>query len=129
MGGILGSCTGFSIITTLEFIYWFSARILIDNCTKNKKISPDDATEKEPKEECQQCTDLECKVKTLESELGKQKDANKQQMEANKQQIEETKQQMAETKQEMAATKQEMEQKIAQLEILLKSNARLKNNA
>ena len=123
MGGILGSCTGFSIITTLEFIYWFSARILIDNCTKNKKISPDDATEKEPKEECQQCTDLECKVKTLESELGKQKDANKQQMEANKQQIEETKQQMAETKQEMAATKQEMEQKIAQLEILLKSNA------
>ena len=106
MGGILGSCTGFSIITTLEFIYWFSARILIDNCTKNKKISPDDATEKEPKEECQQCTDLECKVKTLESELGKQKEANKQQI--------------AETKEEMEATKQQMELRMAQLENLLK---------
>ena len=106
MGGILGSCTGFSIITTLEFIYWFSARILIDNCTKNKKISPDDATEKEPKEECQQCTELECKVKTLESELGKQKEANRQQI--------------AETKEEMEATKQRMELRMAQLENLLK---------
>ena len=89
-----------------EMPYWFSARILIDNCTKNKKISPDDATEKEPKEECQQCTDLECKVKTLESELGKQKEANKQQI--------------AETKEEMEATKQQMELRMAQLENLLK---------
>ena len=106
MGGILGSCTGFSIITTLEFIYWFSARILIDNCTKKKKIFPVDATEKEPKEECHQCTELECKVKTLESELGKQKEANRQQI--------------AETKEEMEATKQRMELRMAQIENLLK---------
>ena len=128
MGGILGLCTGFSIITAIEFFYWFSARIIIDHCTKNKKISPelpkdDDASEEEQKGDCQQCTKLECEVKELKSELGKQKEESKQQIEATKQQMEATKQEMAATKQEMEATKQEMEQKIAQLEILLKSNA------
>ena len=146
MGGILGLCTGFSIITAIEFFYWFSARIIIDHCTKKNKISTelpkdDDASEEEQKGDCQQCTKLECEVKKLKSELGKQKEENKQQMEANKQQIEENKQQMEATKQEMEATKQEMEantkqqmevikqqmeQKIAQLEILLKSNAQSK---
>ena len=125
MGGILGVCTGFSIITAVEFFYWFSARIIIDHCTKNKKISPelpkdDDASEEEQKGDCQQCTKLECEVKELKSELGKQKEENKQQMEATKQEMAATKQEMEATKQEM---EQKMEQKIAQLEILLKSNA------
>ena len=117
MGGILGLCTGFSIITAIEFFYWFSARMIIDHCTKNKKISPelpkdDDASEEEQKGDCQQCTKLECEVKELKSELGKQKEESKQQIEATKQQIEVTKQKM----------EQKMEQKIAQLENLLKSN-------
>ena len=96
MGGILGLCTGFSIITAIEFFYWFSARIIIDHCTKNKKISPelpkdDDASEEDQKGDCQKCTKLECEVKELKSELQKME--------------------------------QKMEQKIAQLENLLKSNA------
>ena len=121
MGGILGLCTGFSIITAIEFFYWFSARIIIDHCTKNKKISPelpkdDDASEEEQKGDCQQCTKLECEVKKLKSELGKQKEESKQQMEATKQEME------ANTMQQIEVIKQQMEQKIAQLEILLKSN-------
>ena len=102
MGGILGLCTGFSIITAVELFYWFSARIICDHCTKNKKISPElpkeeDASQEVSKGECQQCTSkLECEVKKLKSELRKQmEDNNKQQMEAIKQQImEELKQQM-----------------------------------
>ena len=125
MGGILGLCTGFSIITAIEFFYWFSARIIIDHCTKNKKISPelpkdDDASEEEQKGDCQQCTKLECEVKELKSELGKQKEESKQQMEATKQEME------ANTMQQIEVIKQQMEQKIAQLEILLKSNAQSK---
>ena len=86
MGGILGLCTGFSIITAIEFFYWFSARIIIDHCTKNKKISPelpkdDDASEEEQKGDCQQCTKLECEVKKLKSEHEKQIETIKQQME------------------------------------------------
>ena len=142
MGGILGLCTGFSIITAIEFFYWFSARIIIDHCTKNKKISPelpkdDDASEEEQKGDCQQCTKLEYKVKELKSELGKQKDENKQQMEANKQEIEAKSKQMEATKQQIEAMKRQMEvnkqqmeqkleQRIAQLENLLKSNAQSK---
>ena len=141
MGGILGLCTGFSIITAIEFFYWFSARMIIDHCTKNKKISPelpkgDDASEEVQKGDCQQCTKLECEVKELKSELGKQKEESKQQIEATKQQMEATKQEMeANTMQQIEVIKQQMEQKmeqkieqkmeqkIAQLEYLLKSNA------
>ena len=135
MGGILGVCTGFSIITAIEFFYWFSARIIIDHCTKNKKISPelpkdDDASEEEQKGDCQQCTKLEYEVKELKSELGKQKDENKQQMEAKSKQMEATKQQIEAMKRQMEVNKQQMEQKleqrIAQLENLLKSNAQSK---
>ena len=109
MGGILGLCTGFSIITAVEFFYWFSARIICDHRTKIKKISPElpkeeDASQEVSKGECQQCTSkLECEVKKLKSELGKQMEATKQQMEDNnKQQMEAIKQQiMEELKQQM----------------------------
>ena len=80
MGGILGLCTGFSIITGVEFFYWFTARIMVDHCTRHKKISPKSSKEgeEEPKEDCQQCGKLECKMKLLEKELRKQKEASRQ---------------------------------------------------
>ena len=105
MGGILGLCTGFSIITGVEFFYWFTARIMVDYCTRNKKISSKSPKEgeEEPKEDCQQCAKLECKMKLLEKELRKQK-------EASRQIIEDTKQQMdAKNKQEIEAVEQKMQ--------------------
>ena len=90
MGGILGLCTGFSIITGVEFFYWFTARIMVDHCTRHKKISPKSPKdgEEEPKEDCQQCAKLECKMKLLEKELRKQKEANRKEMETIKKQME-----------------------------------------
>ena len=147
MGGILGLCTGFSIITAVEVLYWFSVRIFCDHRTMKKDKSAelpkeeDDASEDKSKEECQQCTKLECEVKKLKSANKEHTEANKQQIEAMKQQMEAMKEQMEATKQQMEATKQEleantkqqmevikqqMEQKIAQLEILLKSNTQSK---
>ena len=108
MGGILGLCTGFSIITGVEFLYWFTARIMVDHCTRHKKISPKSSKEgeEEPKEDCQLCTELECEMKLLKKELQKQK-------EASRQIIADTKQQMdAKSKQEIEAIEQKMEAQI-----------------
>ena len=108
MGGILGLCTGFSIITGVEFFYWFTARIMVDHCTRHKKISPKSPKEREeePKEDCQLCTELECEMKSLKKELRKQK-------EATRQIIADTKQQMdAKSKQEIEAIEQQMEAKM-----------------
>ena len=71
MGGILGLCTGFSIITGVEFFYWFTARIMVDHCTRNKRISPKSPKEgeEEPKEDCEQCAKLECKMKLFVLQL------------------------------------------------------------
>ena len=105
MGGILGLCTGFSIITGVEFFYWFTARIMVDHCTRHKKISPKSPKEgeEEPKEDCQQCAKLECKMKLLEEELRKQKEATRQIIADTKQQME------AKSKQEIEAIEQKME--------------------
>ena len=99
MGGILGLCTGFSIITGVEFFYWFTARIMVDHCTRHKKISPKSSKEgeEEPKEDCQQCTELECEIKLLKKELRKQKEATRQIIADTKQQME------AKSKQEIEA--------------------------
>ena len=139
MGGILGLCTGFSIITGVEFFYWFTARIMVDHCTRHKKISPKSPKEgeEEPKEDCQLCTELECQMKSLKKELQKQKEATrqiiadtKQQMEAkSKQEIEAIEQRMEVTKHQMeaqmqAVKKQMEEQQLEtqkQIEKLLKS--------
>ena len=104
MGGILGLCTGFSIITGVEFFYWFTARIMVDHCTRHKKISPKSPKEgeEEPKEDCQLCTELECEVKSLKKELRKQK-------EATRQIIADSKQMEAKSKQEIEAIEQKME--------------------
>ena len=105
MGGILGLCTGFSIITGVEFFYWFTARIMVDHCTRHKKISPKSPKEgeEEPKEDCQLCTELECEVKSLEKELQKQKEATRQIIADTKQQME------AKSKQEIKAIEQQMQ--------------------
>ena len=131
MGGILGLCTGFSIITGVEFFYWFTARIMVDHCTRHKKISPKSPKEgeEEPKEDCQPCTELECEVKLLKKELQKQKEATRQiiadskQMEAkSKQEIKAIEQQM---QAQMQAVKKQMEEQQLetqkQIEKLLKS--------
>ena len=104
MGGILGLCTGFSIITGVEFFYWFTARIMVDHCTRHKKISPKSPKEgeEEPKEDCQLCTELECEVKSLKKELQKQK-------EATRQIIADSKQMEAKSKQEIKAIEQQMQ--------------------
>ena len=125
MGGILGLCTGFSIITGVEFFYWFTARIMVDHCTRHKKISPKSPKEgeEESKKDCQMCTELECEMKSLKKELRKQKEATRQIIADTKLQMEAKSQQEIEAiEQQMEVTKQQMEQKIAQLENLLKSN-------
>ena len=108
MGGILGLCTGFSIITGVEFFYWFTARIMVDHCTRHKKISPKSSKEgeEEPKEDCQLCTELECEVKLLKKELQKQKEATRQIIADTKQQME------AKSKQEIKAIEQQMQAQI-----------------
>ena len=112
MGGILGLCTGFSIITGVEFFYWFTARIMVDHCTRHKKISPKSPKEgeEEPKEDCQLCTELECEVKSLKKELRKQKEATKQLIADN-----------SDTKQQMEVIKQQQLETQKQFEKLLKS--------
>ena len=128
MGGILGLCTGFSIITGVEFFYWFTARIMVDHCTRHKKISPKSSKEgeEEPKEDCQQCTELECEVKLLKKELRKQKEATRQIIADTKQQMEaKSKQEIEAIEQQMEAIKKQMEQQQLetqkQFEKLLKS--------
>ena len=138
MGGILGLCTGFSIITAVEFFYWFTVRIVGDHYRKKNKISPeslenkDSSEDKEQIGECHQCTKLESNIKEVKCQM----EATKQELETTKQEMEQTKdelkqqketskQQMEETKQEMEAAKKEMEsvkQQMAQFENLLKSN-------
>ena len=117
MGGILGLCTGFSIITGVEFFYWFTARIMVDHCTRHKKISPKSSKEgeEEPKEDCQQCTELECEVKLLKKELQKQKEASRQIIADTKQQMEA---QMHTIKKQMEVQQLETQK---QIEKLLKS--------
>ena len=127
MGGILGLCTGFSIITGVEFFYWFTARIMVDHCTRHKKISPKSSKEgeEEPKEDCQQCTELECEMKLLKKELQKQKEATrqiiadtKQQMEAkSKQEIKAIEQQMEVTKNQMQAQMQAVKKQMEQQQL------------
>ena len=46
MGGVLGLSTGFSLITVIELIYWFTVRILHDHCRKNK-INPQSSNSEE----------------------------------------------------------------------------------
>ena len=105
MGGILGLCTGFSIITAVEFFYWFTVRIVGDHYRKKNKISPESLEDKDSSEDeeqtgkCHQCTKLESKIKEV-----------KCQMEATKQELKTTKQQMEATKQEMKLTKEELKQ-------------------
>ena len=128
MGGILGLCTGFSIITGVEFFYWFTARIMVDHCTRHKKISPKSPKEgeEEPKEDCQLCTELECEVKSLKKELRKQKEATRQIIADTKQQMEaKSKQEIEAIEQQMQAVKKQMEEQQLetqkQFEKLLKS--------
>ena len=123
MGGILGLCTGFSIITGVEFFYWFTARIMVDHCTRHKKISPKSPKEgeEEPKEDCQLCTELECEMKSLKKELRKQKEATRQIIADTKQQMEATKEQMQATEQQMEVIKQQQLETQKQFEKLLKS--------
>ena len=115
MGGILGLCTGFSIITGVEFFYWFTARIMVDHCTRHKKISPKSPkeSEEEPKEDCQLCTEL------LKKELRKQKEATRQMEAKSKQEIEAIEQKME--AQIQAVKKQLVLETQKQFEKLLKS--------
>ena len=46
LGGVLGLCTGFSLITAVELIYWFTVRILHDYCRRNK-INPQQTNDEE----------------------------------------------------------------------------------
>ena len=75
MGGVLGLCTGFSLITAVELIYWFTVRILHDYCRRNK-IHPQSANDEESpksaddyesnqKNECN-CKKLQLKTDELE---------------------------------------------------------------
>ena len=128
MGGILGLCTGFSIITGVEFFYWFTARIMVDHCTRHKKISPKSPKEgeEESKKDCQMCTELEREMKSLKKELRKQKEATRQIIADTKQQMEaKSKQEIEAIEQQMQAVKKQMEEQQLetqkQFEKLLKS--------
>ena len=46
MGGVLGLCTGFSLLTAIELIYWFTVR-LVNDYFDRKKISSQSIYEKE----------------------------------------------------------------------------------
>ena len=36
-GGIIGLCMGFSLLSGVEFIYWFTLRLFMDHCRKKNK--------------------------------------------------------------------------------------------
>ena len=79
-------CTGFSIITAVEFFYWFTVRIVGDHYRKKNKISPeslnkDSSEDKEQIGECHQCTKLESNIKEVKCEM----EATKQELETTKQ--------------------------------------------
>ncbi len=38
-GGIVGLCMGFSLLSGVEFLYWFSIRIFFDKLASDKKKS------------------------------------------------------------------------------------------
>ena len=123
MGGILGLCTGFSIITAVEFFYWFTVRIAGDHYNKKNKISPESSEDKnssqeEQRRECHKCTKLEMEINDVKQKLEKQKEISKQEMEVTKQHLEKQKESSKQQKEEIESLKQQM----ARLENLLKSN-------
>ena len=77
LGGVLGLCTGFSLITAVELIYWFTVRILHDYCRRNK-INPQSSNDEESqksgdgknepneKNECD-CKNLQSKTDVLDA--------------------------------------------------------------
>ena len=42
MGGILGLCTGFSLVTGVEIFYWFTIRLVSDHLKKKKVEASED---------------------------------------------------------------------------------------
>ena len=73
LGGVLGLCTGFSLITAVELIYWFTVRILHDYCRRNK-INPQRTNDEESQQsadnnESNQKNDCDCE--TLKTQMAK----------------------------------------------------------
>ena len=88
MGGILGISSGFSLITAIELLYWFTVRIIADHYKKkknanqnhsdqNNKISPqppkngDDSFKGESGKQldCHRCEKLEEALKSQMEQL------------------------------------------------------------
>ena len=67
LGGVLGLCTGFSLITAVELLYWFSIRIFSDKFCKSNKIS--DETSESDEESNHQEENKECDCETLKSQM------------------------------------------------------------
>ena len=69
MGGLLGFCTGFSLLSAVELIYWFTIRILNDYLQRNK-VS---AQHSQHKEQCEKEEEdnLKTRVDKLESKMDK----------------------------------------------------------
>ena len=72
MGGVLGLCTGFSLITAVELLYWFTVRIFNDYRNR-KKISPkssednwSDDEQEEQKPDCD-CEAIKSRMEDLET--------------------------------------------------------------
>ena len=66
MGGLLGFCTGFSLLSAVELIYWFTVRILNDYFHR-KKVS---AQPSQNKEKCEKVEDdLKTRMDNLESKM------------------------------------------------------------
>ena len=72
MGGVLGLCTGFSLITAVELFYWFTVRIIHDYCRRNK-INPQSSTDEESPQsaddnESNQKNECDCKTLKLKTD-------------------------------------------------------------
>ena len=69
MGGLLGFCTGFSLLSAVELIYWFTVRILNDYFHR-KKVS---ALPSQNKENCEKGEDdLKTRMDKLELKVEEQ---------------------------------------------------------
>ena len=83
LGGVLGMCTGFSLLTAVELLYWFTVRLVSDYFGKNKisvKSSQDNEQNTESQSEKEgdmknknenEMNKLETKIVEIESSFGK----------------------------------------------------------
>ena len=67
LGGLLGFCTGFSLLSAFELVYWFTVRIMNDYLDKNKIFAKTNQNKEETDKN--EKVDMNTRMEKLESKM------------------------------------------------------------